>query len=185
MNIFYLDHDPREAARMHCDQHVRKMMLEYAQILSTVIHLNAKSRRWIGDKLYKPTHVHHPVVLWTRSTLGHYDWLYLLWNNLHDEYIYRFGKKHKSFVDLNDLLSDAPFYYTSLSLDFTPPPQVMPSRYRQEFTTLAYREYYIHEKSRFAVWTKREPPEWFLRGIEKHENRLPHNIRAERNAPAS
>jgi hypothetical protein len=39
MNIFYLSHDPEEAARFHCDKHVVKMILETAQMLSTAHRL--------------------------------------------------------------------------------------------------------------------------------------------------
>jgi hypothetical protein len=35
MNIFYLDKDPKTCAQYHCDKHVVKMILEYAQLLST------------------------------------------------------------------------------------------------------------------------------------------------------
>jgi len=35
MNIFYLDPQPRLCAQYHCDKHVVKMILEYAQLLST------------------------------------------------------------------------------------------------------------------------------------------------------
>ena len=35
MNIFYLDKDPEISAKMHCDKHVVKMIIEYAQMLST------------------------------------------------------------------------------------------------------------------------------------------------------
>jgi hypothetical protein len=35
MNIFALDRDPFQAAQMHCDRHVIKMIVEYAQLLST------------------------------------------------------------------------------------------------------------------------------------------------------
>ena len=35
MNIFVLDKDPREAARMLCDKHVPKMIVESGQMLST------------------------------------------------------------------------------------------------------------------------------------------------------
>jgi len=35
MNIFYLDHDVRKCAEMHNDKHTVKMILEYAQLLST------------------------------------------------------------------------------------------------------------------------------------------------------
>ena len=35
MNIFYLHEDPQISAKMHCDKHVVKMIIEYAQMLST------------------------------------------------------------------------------------------------------------------------------------------------------
>ena len=35
MNIFVLDDSPRKSAVAHCDKHVCKMMIEYAQMLST------------------------------------------------------------------------------------------------------------------------------------------------------
>jgi hypothetical protein len=35
MNIFYLDEDPKICAQYHCDKHVVKMIIEYAQLLST------------------------------------------------------------------------------------------------------------------------------------------------------
>ena len=35
MNIFYLDHNVRKCAEMHNNKHCVKMILEYAQILST------------------------------------------------------------------------------------------------------------------------------------------------------
>jgi len=178
MNIFYLDHDPRENARMHCDQHVRKMMLEYAQIMSTVINAVGKSNREGRDKLYKPTHKDHPSVRWAMETLAHYDYLYLLWVNLHDEYLYRFGKKHKSYVELNYILADSPFNYTNIEFSFTSPPQVMPEEYQDPVSTVAaYRRYYIHEKSRFATWTKRPVPGWYLGGMIQYGYRLPHQIR--------
>jgi len=37
MNIFVLDEHPRHAAEAMCDQHIRKMGIEAAQILSTVL----------------------------------------------------------------------------------------------------------------------------------------------------
>jgi hypothetical protein len=35
MNIFYLDEDPKICAQYHCDKHVVKMIIEYAQLFST------------------------------------------------------------------------------------------------------------------------------------------------------
>ena len=34
MNIFYLHEDPDVSAKMHCDKHVVKMIIEYAQLMS-------------------------------------------------------------------------------------------------------------------------------------------------------
>ena len=35
MNIFELHTNPSECAEMHCDKHIVKMPIEYAQLLST------------------------------------------------------------------------------------------------------------------------------------------------------
>jgi len=35
MNIFYLDSDAKTSAEMHLDKHVSKMLVEYAQLMST------------------------------------------------------------------------------------------------------------------------------------------------------
>ena len=40
MNIFVLDDDIEKCARYHCDKHVVKMILESAQMLSTVSREN-------------------------------------------------------------------------------------------------------------------------------------------------
>ena len=39
MNIFYLDENPKKCAKYHCDKHVVKMIIEYAQLLSTAHRL--------------------------------------------------------------------------------------------------------------------------------------------------
>ena len=39
MNIFVLDNDAVESARMMCDKHVVKMILESCQLLSTAHHV--------------------------------------------------------------------------------------------------------------------------------------------------
>ena len=40
VNIFILDENPKTCAEYHCDKHVIKMILESAQMLSTVSRLN-------------------------------------------------------------------------------------------------------------------------------------------------
>lgn len=52
MNIFYLSKDPELAAQYHCDKHVVKMIIEYAQLLSTAHRLvdGTPRRIQVGDK---------------------------------------------------------------------------------------------------------------------------------------
>ena len=64
MNIFVVDIDPSKAAQSLCDKHVVKMVLETAQILST-----------ISGGPYRPTHANHPCVLWAGATKRNYLWL--------------------------------------------------------------------------------------------------------------
>ena len=45
MNIFYLSDDPQICAEQHCDKHVVKMCIEYAQLLSTAHRVHAVQRR--------------------------------------------------------------------------------------------------------------------------------------------
>ena len=94
MNIFFLDARPINAARFHGDRHVVKMVLETAQLLSTA-HRVVDS---IDDdsKLYKATHINHPMSKWVRSSWTNYIWAYGLFHHLCDEYTNRFGKIHKS-----------------------------------------------------------------------------------------
>ena len=84
MNIFYLHPNPQTAARMHCDKHCVKMILEYAQLLSTA------HRVLDGDdanpNLYKIAHKNHPSTIWTRSSKQHYKWLFRLFRKLNIEY---------------------------------------------------------------------------------------------------
>jgi len=64
MNIFILSQDPHKAAQYMCDKHVVKLLLESAQILSTV-----------SQGPYKPTHQNHPCTLWTAQGRDNYHWL--------------------------------------------------------------------------------------------------------------
>lgn len=69
MNIFVLDTNPAIAASMHCDQHMGKMILESAQMLSTIVFLNQPELHSTGH-YYKPTHPKHPRTIWLiRCTL--------------------------------------------------------------------------------------------------------------------
>jgi hypothetical protein len=75
MNIFALDHSPTISAQYHCDQHLHKMILESAQILSTAIWLRKEIRHFPPNLLYLPAYPHHPVIIWTAKSPDNMRWI--------------------------------------------------------------------------------------------------------------
>jgi hypothetical protein len=177
MNIFYLHTDTKECAKQHLDKHVVKMILEYAQLLSTAHRLldgyeyegksisGRKAMLWkLGDErednLYMASHMKHPSGLWCRQSQDNYWWLYNLWRDLMREYTFRYGKHHVA-EKLIPFLSFAPKNIPVAIAD--PMPQCMPDQYKVASDSIqAYHNYYIGDKQRFAVWTNRAIPEWYV-----------------------
>lgn len=163
MNIFYLDDDTKLCAEYHHDVHLRKMITETAQMLSTAHHISGENNPVRKDEIYKPTHANHPSNLWVRDSQLHYVWLYNLFVNMHVEYEYRFDKEHASKKLLHPLI----FVPRDLILvKRTPPPLCMPDQYKSDNHVESYRKFYNAEKQfdkngKFmANYTKREVPYW-------------------------
>jgi hypothetical protein len=176
MNRFILDKDPRIAAEYHCDKHVVKMILEESQMLSTAHRLidgvetigqsktGRKAKRWkLNDtrenKIYQATHVNHPCTQWSMQTNNNYNWSVCLLRSLLDEYEYRYKKIHKC-EELYSVLSIPPLKINVGPL--TTFPQAMPDECKRDNPVDGYRTYYIEHKKRFAKWTGREVPDWFV-----------------------
>jgi hypothetical protein len=153
MNIFFLDEDPRIAATYHHDRHVLKMIVESAQLLCSVHHLNPKSTL-DKNRLYKLTHKNHPMACWVRECPDNYYWLGCLAKFLCEEYTYRFSKIHKTAnlvaylrTSCDHLFSPA----TRPTIQFdnfliTEPPLCMPPVFQIGDTVASYRDYYYYEK---------------------------------------
>ena len=154
MNIFFLSANPRRCARWHCDKHVVKMILESAQLLSTV-----QSQYNIPTK-YKPTHVNHPCTKWVAASKANYRWLLTHAKALCEEYTKRYNKIHACQELIDDPLSIVP---DLPDIEITPFAQAMPDKYKNVDPVQAYRDYYIGEKSGFAVWKHGNQPDWFLK----------------------
>jgi len=175
MNIFYLDHDFKKCAEMHVDKHCVKMILEYAQLLSTAhrvldgthgITLSKSGRKRqtyvLSDSrdniLYASTHINHPSAIWVRQSHANYVWLFRMFVALMDEYTYRYGKVHAC-----DRLTDA-LSYRPKNLPkgyFTEPTPAMPEHYRVSGDSIqSYKNYYLGDKQRMFSWKKRETPLW-------------------------
>lgn len=159
MNIFALHEDPSKAAQMHCDKHVVKMVLETAQILSTVHHLHGSPNI---DSVYKPTHKNHPSVKWAAEWRSNYQWLYWLFYFLSDEYRLRFCREHKSWEKLRLPLEVIPESVPGNLYEGSPFALAMPDVYKfvSDDPVECYRAYYWHEKRDLLKYTKRSEPEW-------------------------
>lgn len=154
MNIFYLDKDPKKCAEYHCDQHCVKMIIEYAQIMSTV----QRSLDGNDDRFYKSTHKNHPCVLWTDKSAENYKYLYQLFCALCDEFQKRYGKTHLTDKKMRRALKTPP--HNIPNIPFTKPALAMPDDCKTNNAVESYRNYYIKYKSSFATW-KNETPKWF------------------------
>lgn len=152
MNIFVLDNNLRTCARYHCDQHVVKMILESVQLLCTALVKKGFTTP------YKPTHIHHPCVLWVEESYDNFIWLAALADELNREYRFRYAKKqdHASMSVLREILH---FRYSRKGL--TEFRQAMPDEYKVPNNPVeAYRAFYRGDKLGFATWTNREVPYW-------------------------
>lgn len=152
MNLFYLDRDPVEAARMQCDKHVVKMILETAQMLSTAhVELDGK------QVAYKATHKNHPSTVWVRSSAKAYRWAYEHMMALSAEYTRRYGKVHKTIRE-HALSLSLPPVNVALGADFVDPPQCMYDECKRDDTVLAYQLYYNTKADEWA--TAGKPMKW-------------------------
>ena len=132
MNIFYLSDDPQICAEQHCDKHVVKMCIEYAQLLSTAHSEN----------------------------VANYVWLYSLLDSLLKEYTHRYERVHAVQRRMSVLLT--PPVSIGFCLNCTPMPQCMPDDCKVEhMPILAYQDFYMKHKRPFCNWTKRPRPIWF------------------------
>jgi len=76
MNIFVLASDPRIAASYHCDQHMNKMILESAQMLSTVAKILHPKHPSLMHLYNAPKSVYkHPCTLWIKESIHNARWV--------------------------------------------------------------------------------------------------------------
>jgi hypothetical protein len=189
MNIFYLDPDPKTCAEMHVSKHVVKMIIEYAQLMSTAhrvldgtqyTDLTANGRRiqrWrLNDEreqsLMKASHINHPSAIWCRANRDNYTWLYTMWHHLCKEYTYRYGKRHAcerlavALLKPPTNIAQGEFFAPTPAM----PPEVKvlaenPQPGRKYDSLKSYHNYYNVSKRGFATWQgkvgSRPTPSWY------------------------
>jgi hypothetical protein len=193
MNIFYTDSDPKIAAQNMVDRHVVKMILESAQLLSTAHRLlDAKEyvgksesgkniKRWklsneIDEILYSATHNNHPSSIWTRKNSANYDWLYVHFISMGEEYTHRYGRNHLTIEKLGVILKAKPKNINK-SETITKMFPCMDEKYVvSEDPITNYRNYYNNGKADLFRWTNRKPPSWIIGDITVTEDKKHNKI---------
>lgn len=192
VNIFFTDKNPQLAAQNLCDQHVIKMILESAQMLSTT-YRELYGELAVQDKgktvrklplpmeaiLYKSTHVNHPMNVWLRNDPANYAWLVSHFWFLCAEYSYRYkGKVHATQTRMGLTLNQCMTKYRGTSAPAglshaqsdpwiweainVMPPLCMPDEYKTVSVVESYRAYMRGEKLMFGTKHPR-PAKWTRR----------------------
>ena len=166
MNIFVLDTDPIEAARMYCDKHVPKMVVELLQQLgSAAIRHGATPDMMPLTKKGTPLkggYHHHPCTRWAGDSRANFVWLALHAIEQCKEYTRRFGKEHACYGPINHMARM--WMSAKFEENYTTPfAQAMPDEYKDDDPVVAYRAYY-HSKvdSPGGVhYRHTSPPDWW------------------------
>lgn len=157
MNIFALHENPYIAAELMYENHQTKMCLETTQIICTNVEVlmpsSAKLERMNGGRIYKPTHINHPVVIWARESWGNFLWL-----QAHGARLFSiFEEKHNSqkvhasqevFYTVCEIFANAEKFMVDEGREKrTQFAQVVPPRYVNDNDPVdAYRQYYLLDK---------------------------------------
>ena len=176
MNIFVLDEDPIAAAKMYCDKHIPKLVVEMLQMCGSAVirHGATPEQLPLAKSTQKPIrggYHNHPCTRWCGDSRDNYLWAAHHGAALCEEYTKRFGKEHYCANGIEILYG---LSYLIPEGDLTPFALAMPDEYRPLFNgcfklashasgdnaVQAYRRYY-HAKA-FAKWEKGRPmPNWF------------------------
>ncbi len=167
---------------MHVDKHCVKMILEYAQLLSTahrtldgVQYFDKTSngrniKRWklnnpeLESILFKASHINHPSAIWCRKGIQNYMWLAELLEELCVEYTYRYGKIHS--VEKSGLMITLKNNFPKNLPDnpFTEPTPAMPDEYKVPGNSIqSYFNYYNGAKTRMFSWKNRQTPSFIAK----------------------
>lgn len=151
MNIFVTSFDVNNCAYNHCKVHVRKMIVEYAQLLSTAHHV--LDGKYAIDGIYKESHTNHPCAIWVRECSGNYHWLFLLFKRLCSIYAKNEGKSHKTSHLISRLFHLPKNIAQEVTMSI--PPQCMPDDFKDDDVCYAYEQYL---ESKYEQWSLRDRP---------------------------
>lgn len=192
MNIFVLDESPIISAQMMCDKHIPKMIVESAQMMSTVHRMldgtptkrPSKSGKTMqtyysfgderDDQYYLAVHKYHPCTTWTAESRANYEWHYEHFRALGVEFLYRFNKDHATILKLGELLRKPPANIPDIGLTpFALAMKQYPDCIVEGDAVTSYRNYY-HAAKPFAQWNRGRPaPDWW-QGFQDYDGARPY-----------
>ena len=177
MNIFVLNTNPTLAAQAHCDIHLRKMIVETCQLLSTYHRKRSelgRSYRTEDLQLMMKSYRSPIFQKWFHENFINMQWTTSLLEELAFEYSYRFGYKawteHKCYncvAALSSVLGIVEYLYVPQDFVLAMPEDYLPmtsvyKRGNPEQAVKAYRSYYSVEKFKLFTYTRRTPPDWLF-----------------------
>lgn len=151
MNIFVLDTNPEIAASYHCDQHLHKMILESAQMLSTVIH---EVGYGYSELVYKSAYTHHPCTQNLLNSRAACLWTIELCYALESIRLDQDYQPHASMEIIKiarDVMTDPadPKYLDELTFVFAGPPTIAISS--KLSITEKYQKYYRQKHQQWIL----------------------------------
>ena len=112
----------------------------------------------------------HPCTIWARESLENHEWVHCYANALNDEYHYRYGKLHKSVMEVVNKLPEP---INLPKKGFTTFGLAMPDELKDYDNPIqSYRDYYHLDKATFASWSYRDKPHWWNEDFADYEQRI-------------
>lgn len=164
MNIFVLSGKPKTAAKMHCDKHLVKMIVELYQQMGSALRRHGATDEQMpltqGGTPLKGGYRHHPCTIWCGDTRTNFKWAGTHANALCKEYTHRYNKIHFCQDPIHHMINMSNLIPKGKRTKFI---QAMPAEYKNVSAIKAYREYYLFDKkmSISMTWTKRKEPYWW------------------------
>lgn len=179
MNIFFLSMNAKEAARMHANIHIVKMIVETAQLLCNVHHRAADqdshclppytAKRRIPYKDSNAGHRKLGSMIWVAESLGNYRWGVQLGLALCSEYNQGRGRaegktsQHRTQAVLEWLRDHEPNFRRKRRTPVEYKHLAMPDKLKTASSSVeAYRDYYYSKRRTMPMaWPAGLTPEWW------------------------
>jgi len=168
MQIFLPSENIMECAKALDDKRLNKIVVESAQIASTVLWINdcdIAETLTANGKCYLPTHENHPLVRWCASSNENFSFVLDYLFELCVEYTYRFEKRHKTADILFSLANNSGRYVGGKKVGVVTP--INATTHYKHINWSVYEAYRLemaykwNNQKKPPVWTRRCKPSWY------------------------